>query len=64
VRDVAARRPTVTRCRSSHQRRTPTGTLEIRGATAHNLRDVDVDLPLEVRAVRAAPEPRTKWSHK
>ncbi|MFE5632300.1 ATP-binding cassette domain-containing protein [Streptomyces sp. NPDC056543] len=26
--------------------RTPTGTLEIRGATANNLRDVDVDIPL------------------
>jgi excinuclease UvrABC ATPase subunit len=25
--------------------RTPTGTLEIRGATAHNLRDLDVDIP-------------------
>jgi excinuclease UvrABC ATPase subunit len=31
--------------------RTPTGTLEIRGATAHNLRDVDVDVPLGVLLV-------------
>jgi excinuclease UvrABC ATPase subunit len=31
--------------------RTPTGTLEIRGATAHNLRDVDVDIPLAVLVV-------------
>ena len=31
--------------------RTPTGTLEIRGATAHNLRDVDVDIPLGVFVV-------------
>jgi excinuclease UvrABC ATPase subunit len=31
--------------------RTPTGRLEIRGATAHNLRDVDVDIPLGVFVV-------------
>lgn len=31
--------------------RTPTGTLEIRGATANNLRSVDVDIPLGVLAV-------------
>src|ERR1700687_3367079 len=31
--------------------RTSTGTIQIRGATAHNLRDVDVDIPLGVLVV-------------
>jgi excinuclease UvrABC ATPase subunit len=36
------------RARLKETARTPTGTMEIRGAMAHNLRDVDVDIPLGV----------------
>ncbi len=40
--DRAALKPTL---------RTPTGMLEIRGATTHNLRDVNVDIPLGILVV-------------